>query len=355
MTDSDEKVARINAKIGAEVETTMREHLPSYSEWTEVAINSKLLDIIAKVSGRAFVGEDLYQDPEYLDCAKNYTLLLFAAVFEIKPIRSWLKPFLVPRLPAIQQLRNVEKRAVRRLEPLVRERMEAEKNDPDWQKPDDMIQWLINHSAEQGGLSVEYLAEQQLGLIFAAIHTTTASATTIMYALAATPEYHDPLREEITDAMSENDGKITTRAMQRMVKLDSYMKEVFRLYPNGIGAHLPKSNTMFHNLTTPSSILRTPRPQRHQPLERPVHPPRRATLSPRPRHLRRLDSLSRQLYFRRLPALQAASGRHIERPRTQPICHNQRVEPRVGIREPCVPRALLCGQRNQDDRCETAA
>jgi hypothetical protein len=161
MTDSDERVARINAKIGAEVETTMREHLPSCSEWTEVAINSKLLDIIAKVSGRAFVGEDLYQDPEYLDCAKNYTLLLFAAVFEIKPIRSWLKPFLVPRLPAIQQLRNVEKRAVRGLEPLVRERMEAEKNDPDWQKPDDMIQWLINHSAEQGGLSVEYLAEQQ--------------------------------------------------------------------------------------------------------------------------------------------------------------------------------------------------
>jgi hypothetical protein len=63
----------------------MKEHLPPCSKWTEVAINSKLADIIAKVSGRAFVGEELCQDPEYLDCAKNYTLLLFGAVFQTFP------------------------------------------------------------------------------------------------------------------------------------------------------------------------------------------------------------------------------------------------------------------------------
>jgi hypothetical protein len=356
LTDFDKRPARINAAICAEVETTMKEDLPPCSEWTEVAINSKLADIVAKVSGRAFVGEELCQDPEYLDCAKNYTLLLFGAVFQIKPIRPWLRPFLVPRLPAIQQLRDMEKRAARHLEPIVRERMEAEKNDPNWQKPDDMMQWLINHGAEQpGGLSVEYLAEKQLGLIFAAIHTTTGSATNIIYALAATPEYHDPLREEIANAMSENDGKITTRAMQQMVKLDSYMKEVFRLYPNNIGTHIREYNMISHNLTIPASILRTSGSQRHQPLKRPIHPPRCGALSPRRRHLRRLGSLSQQLYFRRLPALQAAPGRHTERSRAQPIRHDQRVEPWMGIREPRLPRALLCGQRNQNDGCETAA
>jgi hypothetical protein len=198
----------------------------------------------------------------------------------------------------------MEKRAARHLEPIVRERMEAEKNDPNWQKPDDMMQWLINHGAEQpGGLSVEYLAEKQLGLIFAAIHTTTGSATNIIYALAATPEYHDPLREEIANAMSENDGRITMRAMQQMVKLDSYMKEVARLYPNGIGTYLRESNMIFPTLTTPPSILRTSRSQRHQPLKRPIHPPRCVALSIRRRHLHRLGSLSRQLYFRRLPTL----------------------------------------------------
>ena len=34
-------------------------------------------------------------------------------------------------------------------------------------------------------------------MIFAAIHTTTATATNIFYTLAATPEYIEPLREEI--------------------------------------------------------------------------------------------------------------------------------------------------------------
>ena len=42
-----------------------------------------------------------------------------------------------------------------------------------------------------------------------------------------------PLREEIREAMAEENGVITSRALQRMVKLDSYMKETMRFYPPG--------------------------------------------------------------------------------------------------------------------------
>jgi len=103
----------------------------------------------------------------------------------------------------------------------------------DW-APNVKMQWLLNHSAEHGVESVEQLARVQLGLIFAAVHTTTMTVTNILYTLAVTPEYIGPLREEVREAMAENDGKITTRALQQMVKLDSYMKEVTRLYPPGI-------------------------------------------------------------------------------------------------------------------------
>jgi cytochrome P450 len=149
-----------------------------------------------------------------------------------------LRPFVVPRLPEIKKLRNMEERAARHLEPIVRERMEAEKNDPNWQKPDDMMQWLLNQSAKHGTVSVEQLAKMQLALIFAAIHTTTMTLTNILYTLAVTPEYVGPLREEIVNVMSDNDGKITTRALQQMVKLDSYMKEVTRLYPPSVSTYL---------------------------------------------------------------------------------------------------------------------
>jgi hypothetical protein len=42
-----------------------------------------------------------------------------------------------------------------------------------------------------------------------------------------------PLREEIRTAIANNDGHITTRALQQMEKLDSYMKETMRFYPAG--------------------------------------------------------------------------------------------------------------------------
>jgi cytochrome P450 len=211
----------------------VRNYLPACDDWTEVNINSKLVDIIAKVSGRIFVGPDLSQDPEYLECGSQYTIVLAEAVRVIKLIRPWLRPFLVPRLPEMQKLRDMEKRAIKHLQPIVRARLEAQKNDPNWEKPDDMLQWLLNRSVEHKDITVEYLAKVELGLIFAAIHTTTMTATNIVYTMAVTPEYIQPLREEIRTAMQENGGQLTTRALQQMVKLDSYMKEVFRLYPPG--------------------------------------------------------------------------------------------------------------------------
>ncbi|KAF2830054.1 ent-kaurene oxidase [Ophiobolus disseminans] len=233
-SDLTPALARLNSTICAEVDDAMRQHLPLCHEWTEVPISDKLVDVVARISGRVFVGPDLCQDPEYLECCTKYTIYLMDAVRAIKKVRPWLKPLMVPRLPEIIRLRDMEKKAARILQPMVRERMEAEKADPDWQRPDDMMQWLLSHGAEHGKQSVESLANTQLGLIFAAIHTTTMTATNLLYTLASTPEYIVPLREEVREAMAENDGKITTRALQHMVKLDSYMKEVTRLYPPGI-------------------------------------------------------------------------------------------------------------------------
>jgi cytochrome P450 len=60
------------------------------------------------------------------------------------------------------------------------------------------------------------------------------TVTNILYTLAVTPEYIEPMREEIRNAMADNGGIITSRALQQMEKLDSYMKEVTRFYPPGV-------------------------------------------------------------------------------------------------------------------------
>ncbi|KAH8730529.1 cytochrome P450 monooxygenase-like protein [Phaeosphaeriaceae sp. PMI808] len=224
------RLSRLNHTIYTAVDAAMREQIPPCNDWTEVDVNSKLLDVIARISGRIFVGPELSKEPEYLECARMYTVFLSNAVTAIKHIRPILRPFLVTRLPEIKRLRNMEKRAVKYLEPIVNERLEAEK-DPNWEKPEDMLQWLIDSRAEVNDFSVEVVAKTQLALIFAAIHTTSISITNNIYTLAVTPEYIQPLREEIITAMAENEGNLSVKALHQMVKLDSYMKETARVYP----------------------------------------------------------------------------------------------------------------------------
>jgi cytochrome P450 len=237
-SDLTPALPRLNQAVCAEVDTAIRQALPSCDDWTEVDINDKLLDIVAKVSGRVFVGPDMCQDPEYVELARNYTVYLIEALYAIKRTRPWLRRFVGHRLPEVKRLRDVEKKATEFVEPIIRARLEAEKNDPNWQKPDDMVQWLIKQHGNTGHVSAENIGKGQLALIFAAIHTTTMTATSILYTLVSTPEYIEPLREEVRNAMHDNGGSITTRALQQMVKLDSYMKEVFRFHPPGISTRL---------------------------------------------------------------------------------------------------------------------
>jgi cytochrome P450 len=224
--------------------------MPPCQDWTEVCINQKLVAVVAKVSGRVFVGPELCNDKDYLDMGSNYTIDLMTAVQALKKLRPLTKAFWAPRLPEVQQLRKREKALSDFLWPIVEERMTAKAKDPNWQEPDDMLQWIINRS--NGKESIDKIASLQLGLIFAAIHTTTMTATNILYTLAVTPEYLEPLREEIRNAMAANGGIITSRALQEMEKLDSYMKEVTRFYPPGVSkSSRPLASQTYNILTLP--------------------------------------------------------------------------------------------------------
>lgn len=55
------------------------------------------------------------------------------------------------------------------------------------------------------------------------------------YSLAALPEFVEELREEIHSALADSGGVPTTVALQHMKKLDSFLKEVLRMYPATMG------------------------------------------------------------------------------------------------------------------------
>lgn len=218
-----------------EIDNAMERFLPCSEHPTPVQIYGTLARIVAQVSGRLFVGPDLCRDPAYIDCAVQYSLEVITAAGAVKRIHPWLRPMLAFRAPEVVLLRERERRAMKILGTVIKRRKEAEETDPTWQKPDDMMQWMMARSNE----SLAKLTIRQLVLTFAAIHTTTTVATNVIYTLAAAPEYIPELRDEIQSVMAAHDGFLTARALQQLLKLDSYMREVSLQYPAGLSKCIP--------------------------------------------------------------------------------------------------------------------
>uniref|UniRef100_A0A093UP30 Ent-kaurene oxidase n=1 Tax=Talaromyces marneffei PM1 TaxID=1077442 RepID=A0A093UP30_TALMA len=200
-SDLTPALARLNGIVYTAVEEALKEEMPADCEdWTPVKINAKLITMVAKITGLIFVGPELCHNEDYVDSAINYPGNVVAAAQAVKLIRPFLRPWLAPRLPELRKLDQTERKAMQMLEPIVKARRDAQAKDPDLQQPNDTV------------------------------HTTSTTVTNVLYTLAASPEYIEPLREEVRQAIAENGGTVTSRALERMVKLDSYMKETSRFY-----------------------------------------------------------------------------------------------------------------------------
>lgn len=166
----------MNPTLDKEVRETLPLELPSSSGWVELDIHKALVRVVAMVSGRVFIGPELCRSEEYLDSAINYTTDVMIAQRAVQYLRPWMRPFLASRLPYVKKLDQRIKEAETFLKPVLERRQKAV-DDPSYQKPDDMLQWLIDGKHKFTDEHSQNLAKVQLGLGFAAIHTTTLTAT----------------------------------------------------------------------------------------------------------------------------------------------------------------------------------
>lgn len=99
------------------------------------------------------------------------------AVHAVTQLPPWQRRFRGRSLPQVKSLSQRQKAAQAFLEPIIVSRKNDAKN-PDYQAPDDMLQWLIDGGQDKFGQQGDSrLAGIQLALSFAAIHTTTAVTT----------------------------------------------------------------------------------------------------------------------------------------------------------------------------------
>jgi cytochrome P450 len=191
---------------------------------------------VARVSGRVFIGPELCHQEKYLDASINYTMDVMAAQKAVQQMRPWLRPFIASRLSQVRRLNQRIAEADEFLRPVVNLRKTLA-NNPGYEKPDDMLQWLMDGQAKFGQKNDEEFAKIQLGISFAAIHTTTLTATNAFYNLAAMPELVSELRNEAMTVLAETGGVFTSVALQNMKKLDSFLKETLRYHPVTFGEY----------------------------------------------------------------------------------------------------------------------
>ncbi|KAI0654469.1 cytochrome P450 [Cubamyces menziesii] len=212
-----------------ELALAVGEHIPTRDgSWVRVNVLQKARDIIARASNRVFVGLPACRNTEFLDLAVSFTLDVVQDRATINRFPNLVKP-IVGRMVGNSK-RNL-KRAIPHLRPIIEERRRkmAEYGE-DWSdKPNDMLQWILEEAVVRQ-TSDEAIVQRILLVNFAAIHTSSNSITHAIYHLAERPEYLQPLREEIEPIIREEGW--TKAAMAKMWKLDSFLRESQRY--NGI-------------------------------------------------------------------------------------------------------------------------
>ncbi|KAI6116528.1 cytochrome P450 [Pisolithus croceorrhizus] len=207
-----------------EVHTAFEELLDLQGNaWKSVPAVETVREIVCRTSNRVFVGLPLCRDPDWIDLNSRFAVDVATDAHILNLFPKFLVPLVSKKLP--NTAAGIA-RAMKHLDPLIKERFRhMEEHGDDWSdKPNDILQWLIDEKEES---STRQLTLRVLTINFASIHSTTNTFTQALYNLAAYPQYVQPLREEV-DAIIREHGW-TKEAIASMRKVDSFLAETQRL------------------------------------------------------------------------------------------------------------------------------
>ena len=201
-------------------------------DWTPVNVLPILSQILARISNRVFVGFPICRDENWLNAAigfsQNVTLLSLA----IRPLPPILRPFFAYPNPAYWKIKKCIQSGIDLLVPEIKRRRELEKAGAANENPRDLLQGIMDMATPgTPEYEPEDLAYRQLIMSLAAVHTTAAQGSQTMFNMCAYPEYIPELRQEVIDILREDKGKWNKHSLNKMKKMDSFLKETQRLHP----------------------------------------------------------------------------------------------------------------------------
>lgn len=205
------------------------------TEWKHVQYKPLLMQLVARASARVFIGEELCANQDFLDMITMYAIQCFTAADALRAWSFFLRPIVHWVLPECRKLRADLVKVKSIIEPIAekrrKENREASVAGEKLSKKADTIGWMDEVAAKKGIRFDVTIA--QLGLSFAAVHTTSELVSGIISDLCANPQWIEPMRQEMTEVIKAHGW--TKKALHEMKFTDSLMKESQRHHFGDIG------------------------------------------------------------------------------------------------------------------------
>ncbi|KAF3765310.1 cytochrome P450 [Cryphonectria parasitica EP155] len=223
-----QSLSKLTDPLSEETASACNELFPATKEWHEMTLKDGLLDLVARLSARVFLGdEEITHNASWLGITKSYTVDSFLASHELRTYPRFLQTIIHWFLPRAQKVRAQLKEAESIIKPVMERRRAERASSTGLAEKSDTIEWTEQIARER---KLQYYpAAFQLNLAVSAIHTTTDLLAHTVYCLLQNPEFIQPLRDEIISVVAE--GGLKHASLYKLKLMDSVVKEAQRLKP----------------------------------------------------------------------------------------------------------------------------
>jgi cytochrome P450 len=210
--------------------------------WKEICLFEHMMNVIARVSNRVFVGLPLCRNEAYLKSMGAFAQDVMTTTVLIRFVPKLLTPLFGHFFAIPNHLHHRQSAALHM--PLIKERLaNITRKDADanfnWEEPNDYLTWhirLAQAENNQEELDPERISRRLLPINFAAIHTTVFTITNCVFDLispqSVNPQHTAPLdviREESRRNYLASEGIWTKDSLVSLIHSDSAIRESMRV------------------------------------------------------------------------------------------------------------------------------
>ncbi|KAK3177962.1 hypothetical protein OEA41_000094 [Lepraria neglecta] len=219
----DFQSADVMPAVQREIRNAFDAAFPPCEDWTEINVVERITKVVARVSSCMFGGIELSENEKWVEASIAFAIDGFHGAQKIKRYPHVLRPIAKYFISEIRSIAGHYAEAEKAAIPILEARQKA------GEKALDLLYWMSDQ-AKGSERNMKFIASILLKVSFAAIHTSAAAPSQLIYDLCAMPEYVEPLRKEV-ESVLDPDGNIDKKSFGQLVKLDSIMKESQRFNP----------------------------------------------------------------------------------------------------------------------------